>query len=177
MQPGMDIDDPLTARLATVMVALMKGSHSETMNVALEYDLTLSQLRTLFVLDQIDEPLGVGEIAERINLSMPATGRSIDALFKNGLVSRREDVVDRRIKRIELTTQGSEAIARISASRIAAVQGLVDSLSLEEREQLDAATATLDAIVAAHLPSHPGFCAPAPRATAGASAEPVPTQE
>lgn len=169
--------DPLTDRLTTVMVALMKGSHSETMDVAMEFELTLSQLRTLFLLDHSDAPLAVNAIAERISLSMPATGRAIDALHKNGLVSRREDQSDRRIKRIELTQRGADAIHRISAARIAAVQRLVDALSPVERAQLEAATTTLDALVANHLPSHPSFCGTPPAAAPGAPATPSPDQE
>lgn len=169
--------DPLTARLTTVMVALMKGSHSETMDVAMEFELTLSQLRTLFLLDHSDAPLAVNEIAERISLSMPAAGRAIDALHKSGLVSRREDPVDRRIKRIELTVRGADAIHRISAARIAAVQRLVDSLSPAEREQLEAATTTLDDVVANHLPSHPSFCGAPPAAATGEPETPSHEQE
>lgn len=181
MSSPMDADashvDPLTDRLTTVMVALMKGSHSETMDVAMEFELTLSQLRTLFLLDHSDTPLAVNAIAERISLSMPATGRAIDALHKNGLVSRREDPVDRRVKRIELTERGANAIHRISAARIAAVQRLVDALSPDEREQLEIATATLDAVVASHLPSHPSSCGTRPAAVAGAPETPSLDQE
>lgn len=174
MSPEMDtsdqIIDPLTHRLTTVMVALMKGSHSATMDVALEYELTLSQLRILFLLDHSDAPLAVNAIAERISLSMPAAGRAIDALHKSGLVSRREDPVDRRVKRIELTETGAQAIARISASRLAAVQGLVGSLSGDERAQLDDAVDSLDRIVANHLPSHPNFCGTPPASAAASGA-------
>ena len=151
--------DPLTRQLTAVMVTLMKGSHSETMDVAMQYELTLSQLRTLFLLDRSDAPLAVNEIAEQINLSMPAAGRAIDALHRTDLVSRSEDPLDRRVKRIALTDRGSEAIASISASRLAAVQRLVDALSPEERAELQAATETLDAVVSTHLPSHPRHCA------------------
>lgn len=169
MHPSMEHLDPVAGRLAGVMLALMKGNQNEVMQITAEFDLSLTQLRTLFVLDQTDDDLAVNQIADALGISMPATTRAIDALHRTGLVSRREDVVDRRIKRIALTDIGTGAITRISDARIATVQNLVAALSDDERAALDAAATTLDDIVARHLPSHPQYCAPAGAALAAGS--------
>ncbi len=168
MHLDMDDLDPVAARLAVVMISLMKGSQNEVMHITSEFDLSLTQLRTLFTLDHADEDLAVNQIAVALGVSMPATTRAIDALHRTGLVSRREDAADRRIKRIALTETGTAAITRIAEARVATVQNLVAALSDDERTTLDEAATAINAIVARHLPSHPQYCAPAEAArTAG----------
>lgn len=166
MHPSMEHLDPVAARLTGVMLALMKGSQNEVMQITAEFDLSLSQLRTLFILEHSDGALAVNQIAEAIGLSMPATGRAIESLVKSGLVSRREDSVDRRVKRIALTDVGTAAITRISVARVATVQNLVGALDDDERTALDEATEAINAIVARHLPGHPQPCVPADAALA-----------
>lgn len=162
--------DPLTAKLAGAMLLLMKGSQNEVMGITARFDLSLSQLRMLFLLEHSDHDLAVNEIAELVGLSMPATGRAIEGLVRSGLALRREDELDRRVKRITLSDAGRDATARIADARIGAVQTLVDALDADELEQLDGAATTLNAILANHLPSHPQYCGGQPVATpAGAS--------
>ncbi|MBJ7472384.1 MAG: MarR family transcriptional regulator [Solirubrobacteraceae bacterium] len=154
MHPSMDPADAVTERLALLVHALSKGTKHEVMEIAAEFDLTLTQLRILFIIDHAQAPLAVNQIADTLGISMPATGRAIDALHRTGLVSRREDSIDRRIKRIALTDVGLGAITRIAAARIASVQALVGALTDDERAAVDAATTTLSDIVARHLPGH-----------------------
>ncbi|MDO9357312.1 MAG: MarR family transcriptional regulator [Solirubrobacteraceae bacterium] len=171
MHPSMTTADPLTASLAGAMLLLMKGSQHEVMEITAEFDLSLSQLRILFILDHADHDLAVNEFADRLSLSMAATGRAIDGLHRHGLVSRREDAADRRVKRIALTDDGHAATSRIAAARVRSVQRVVDALSPDEREQLEAATNTLTAVLANHLPapSSSGCATPAPSPAAAAT--------
>lgn len=174
MHLNLDELDPVAARLAVVMISLMKGSQNEVMQITSEFDLSLTQLRILFTLDHADEDLAVNQIADALGVSMPATGRAIDALHRTGLVSRREDAIDRRIKRIALTDVGTAAITRIAEARVATVQNLVAALSDDERAALDEAASAIDAIVARHLPSHPQYCAPGGAALAAGSTPAAP---
>lgn len=166
MLPSFDNHDPLTAKLSGAMLALMKGSQHEVMEITAELDLSLSQLRTLFMLEHAEHPLAVNEIADRLSLSMAAAGRAIDAMHRSGLVSRREDDADRRVKRIALTEAGTATTQRIATARTSSVQRIVDQLSDAERADLDEAATTLTAVLANHLPAPPVTCvanaAPAP---------------
>jgi DNA-binding MarR family transcriptional regulator len=148
----METTDALTGRLCGTLMHLFKGGNHGAMNAIGEYELTLSQLRALFVLENSEHDLAVNEIADQVGLSMAAMGRAIDALHKNGLVQRREDEADRRIKRITLTEQGATAIERIGQARMAGIRTFVDQLDEQERDQLTAAVDTLDALTAKHLP-------------------------
>lgn len=153
VNPAADSIDPLASQLAGAVLTLMKGSQHEAMEIMAELDLSLSQLRILFILDHTEQDLAVNQFADRLSLSMAATGRAIDGLHRGGLVSRREDAVDRRVKRIALTDAGTAATGRIAAVRVRSVQRIVDALSPAEREQLEAAATTLSTVLANHLPA------------------------
>lgn len=133
----------------------MKSSQQEAMQIAGEYDLTLSQLRILFTLDHSGSPLSVGELATGIGLSVAATGRAVDALHRGNVVSRTEDLADRRVKRIALSEVGDQAVQRIAQARLEAAERFVGLLDPAEREQLSGAVDTLAALTERHLPSVP----------------------
>lgn len=171
--------DPLTKRLFAVMLRLIKSGQPEVMQIAGEFDLTLSQMRMLFVLDRTPD-LAVNELAEQVSLSMAAAGRAVDALHRNGLVSRREDDLDRRIKRLGLTSKGTDAVAQIHEARLAPLNEFVAALSGGERTELEQAIETLAELTSTHLsPDLLRACAAAELAIAGPSsgATPSPTSE
>jgi DNA-binding MarR family transcriptional regulator len=144
--------DSLAHRLIAAIMPLMKGSQAEVMAATAEFDLTLTQLRMMFVLERAGQDLAVNELAESVVLSVAAAGRAVDAMVRVGLLSRREDDIDRRIKRIALTAAGHKAIARIGLARSRAVATFVRKLDAQERAALDAAVVTLGALTSAHIP-------------------------
>lgn len=73
-------------------------------------ELSFSEIRSLFVINASDTPMSVHEIGQAINLSLAASGRAVDRLVRHGLVDRREDSIDRRIKRVSLTEAGQALI-------------------------------------------------------------------
>lgn len=153
--------DPLIAALVVAILPLIKDSQTEVMTITAEFDLNISQLRMLFVLDKARADLAVNELADQVSLSMAAAGRAVDALVRSGLLSRREDPVDRRIKRIALTAAGKRAIEQIGAARLHSVERFVDALSKTERAALAAAVATLGALTRKHFPAmFPGLLTP-----------------
>jgi len=123
---------------------LMKGSQAEVMSATAEFELTMTQLRMLFVLEHAGRDMAVNELAEQVGVSMAAAGRAVDIVVRTGLLSRREDESDRRIKRIGLTGSGRAAIVQIGQARRRAVESFV--------AKLDAAFATLGELTARHLP-------------------------
>ena len=73
----------------------------------------MTQMKTLGMLDDCVEEVSVKELSERLGLSLPATSRTVDGLLRRGLLSRREDTEDRRIKRVRLTDDGRDVVDRI----------------------------------------------------------------
>jgi DNA-binding MarR family transcriptional regulator len=145
--------DPLVVALIMAVVPLIKDSQTEVMTATAEFDLTMSQLRMLFVLDKARADLAVNEVADQVSLSMAAAGRAVDGLVRSGLLSRREDPIDRRIKRIGLTDAGKRAIDQIGAARRQSVERFVGALNKTERAALTAAVATLGELTRKHFPA------------------------
>lgn len=74
-----------------------------------DLDLTMAQLRLLWVLSA-EQPLSVGQIAERLAVGQPSTSRLVDRLLQDGYVDRWDDPADRRRALVGLTAHGRRAI-------------------------------------------------------------------
>jgi DNA-binding MarR family transcriptional regulator len=133
----------LTDELFGFLHWLFKSADTEVFRVAAELDLSMSQLRALHVLDHAEHELALTELAPEIGLSVAATGRAIDVLCRHDLVSRHEDAVDRRIKRLALTPAGRDNIARLKSARLEGLRQFVASLSDEDRERFHRALAPI----------------------------------
>ena len=131
---------------------LIRGSQAEILAVTADLDLTLSQGRILLELERAGEGLAVHDLASCISLSMAATGRAVDALYRSGLLTRREDTIDRRIKRIGLTDHGRAVLTEIMQVRWRTAERFVAMLSDDERVALESAVTTIAALTAVHLP-------------------------
>jgi DNA-binding MarR family transcriptional regulator len=129
----------LATELHTFMTTSMKTAQREVFALVDELDLSMTQLKMLFVLDGSDTELTPSELARHVGLSPAATGRAVDALTRQGIVSRREDDEDRRVKRLALTATGREAVDRISAARRDGLTRLIAPLDPAQREALSLA--------------------------------------
>jgi DNA-binding MarR family transcriptional regulator len=162
MQTNLSESGELATRLMEAVMPLMKDRQAEIMAVTADFDLTLSQGRILFELGLAGEDLAVNDLATRISLSIAATTRAIDALFRSGLLSRREDDIDRRVKRIGLTSRGHEIIGKILRAKRQTVERFVARLTDDERTALEAAVATIGALTSAYFPATRDLCDAAP---------------
>ncbi len=100
--------------LALELVAVTARALSDAVN---DLDLTLSQWRVLVVIGQRRAPLRVGEIAARIDASLPSTSRILRRLERRGLISTRRDERDRRATLVRLTPSGVSARRKVMNSR------------------------------------------------------------
>lgn len=115
------------------------------MDLAALTDLTFTQLKALMVLRGAPQPLSVNELADRLSLSIAAAGRCADRLVQEGIVDRREDDQDRRVKRLSLTDFGHETVDRLQKGKEEAVRALTRQLPAELRAGLvDGLTPILD---------------------------------
>jgi DNA-binding MarR family transcriptional regulator len=133
----------LADELMSFLATTMRTAQGEVFKVVEELDLSMAQLKMLFVLDNSDHELTPSELAKFVGLSPAATGRAVDALTRQGVVSRREDELDRRVKRLALTAHGQECVDRISAARREGLVQLTQTLTPEQREALSRALAPL----------------------------------
>ena len=135
--------EELAALMGRFLMSTMKTAQTEVFQVVEELDLSMTQLKILHILDGSDRELTPSELAQFVGLSPAATGRAVDALTRNGIVSRREDDADRRVKRLTLTPAGSAAVSRIAQARVEALTRVVDRLDADQRDALASALAPL----------------------------------
>lgn len=102
-----------------------------------ELDLTLTQVKALCALS--DDELTVKQIAERLGLSLPGASRAADALVARGLLSRREDSDDRRMKRIICTDAGRRILVRLDEARLAGLEAFAATLPEAQCKRLSGA--------------------------------------
>jgi DNA-binding MarR family transcriptional regulator len=102
-----------------------------------ELDLTLTQVKALIALAAAE--LTVKDLAERLGLSLPGTSRAVDALVARGLIGRREDTADRRMKRLRCTDAGRDALRRLDEARLAGIAQFTATLPADQRERLSSA--------------------------------------
>jgi DNA-binding MarR family transcriptional regulator len=104
-----------------------------------ELELSISQIRTLHLLcGELDEA-SLKTLADAIGLSMPAVSRSVEALVQRGLVTRTENVDDRRLKTVRATDDAHALVDRLMELRVAGITDFVRTLSPRERQKLAAA--------------------------------------
>ncbi len=124
------------AALAEFLHRFMTAAKTNATDFLAGTDLTFSQLKVLFTVGSHDRALSVNEIAERIHLSLAATGRTVDKLVGADLVNRREDDTDRRVKRISLTAAGQRFIDSERAVKEQTITSFVDTLPADVSDQL-----------------------------------------
>jgi DNA-binding MarR family transcriptional regulator len=135
--------EQLASDLFGFLTYLVKNAEGDVFSVAAELDLSLSQIRGLFIVGHGDRELALTELAQAIGLSVAATGRAVDVLVRHGLVARHEDAADRRIKRVGITDAGRDTLRRLAAARRGGLAQFVSTLSEEERERFARALAPI----------------------------------
>lgn len=114
----------------------MRGNSGRIATVFAELDLGISHVKALHTLQYCGCELSVKEVSERLSLSLPGASRTVDALLKRGLLERREDPDDRRMRRVGLTDAGRDAIARVESARLEGLEAWAAGLTPEQRTRL-----------------------------------------
>jgi DNA-binding MarR family transcriptional regulator len=122
---------------------LMKGGAKALYALLDELALSISHIKTLHTLAEVDDELSVKELAERMGMSLPGASRVADALHQRGYVDRHEDQRDRRAKRLRITEAGRDVVERIDTVRLQSMEEFTASLSPEQRDRLHAALVSL----------------------------------
>lgn len=126
----------LTRDMYALVSYLMRVSNFGSFNMIAELELSFTQLKALCAMDVDDEDRSVKALAESMGVSLPAMSRAIDGLYERGLVDRREDPVDRRMKRLRLTGAGHAITSSLNETRLAALQEFLLTLSDKEAQAL-----------------------------------------
>lgn len=126
----------LAADLQALWQHLMRGGSSEFFAIIEEFDLSLTQIKTLGCLSGSDVELSVKELSERLGYSLPSASRTVDALLRRGWLERREDEHDRRVKRVRVTQEGRDLVQRIDGARLNSLERFTARLDDDQRTHL-----------------------------------------
>jgi DNA-binding MarR family transcriptional regulator len=127
---------------ALLLALVDRVSHrgGETLALMSEAGLTLPQVLFLTRLRQVGGSTA-SELAERLNMSLPATSQMVERLFKQGLLTRTEDEGDRRRKRLAVTPSAERLLDRLVRARAAEYVKGTARLSPAVQRELAAALA------------------------------------
>ncbi|HEX2053817.1 MAG TPA: MarR family transcriptional regulator [Actinomycetota bacterium] len=100
------------------------------------FDLSISAVTVLAIIDGAGEPITPGVIAERAIIAAASTTSVLDTLERRGLVERRPHPTDRRKLLIALTSAGRKTIDAILPGVHKLEANVMRRLSEEERRQL-----------------------------------------
>jgi DNA-binding MarR family transcriptional regulator len=126
----------LATELMDFWRVLMKGSTPGLYRLLAELDLSMTQLKLLHVLVECPAEISVKELAETLGMSLPNASRTVDNLLQRGLVERREDEHDRRVKRLRATPSAHELIDRVDTARLQGLEAWAAELSPVQRQTL-----------------------------------------
>jgi DNA-binding MarR family transcriptional regulator len=129
----------LTRDMFALASYLMRAANVGTFNAIAELDLSFTQIKSLCALEADGEGRSVKALAESLGVSLPAMSRAVDGLFERGLVDRREDPVDRRVRQVRLTSAGRRVPQALNEARLSALQGLMGSLEDGDAAALEGA--------------------------------------
>jgi DNA-binding MarR family transcriptional regulator len=86
----------------------------------------------------------VGELARRQSVSLPTVSRMVDALVREGVVTRTADPRDGRSQTLEVTRRGRELMERGRARRIRQLAEELRALDASEMSALEAGVTALE---------------------------------
>lgn len=107
----------------------------EQSRLILDSPLTMAQLKMLIML-RIHGPVGGNELATRLHVSVPSVSGMVDRLEVRGLVERREDPVDRRVRLVGLSDAGASMIADYEAAGREISNEVLGDLELDDLRAL-----------------------------------------
>jgi len=131
--------DALGAELYALVVHLHKSCSADWFEALGALDLTFTQIKLLHHMEAEAAELTVKDLAERIRLSLPAASRTVEDLVQRGFAERREDLDDRRMKRVRMTDAGRAVSRQLNAARLSGLRQFAATLDPAEREAVAAA--------------------------------------
>ncbi|MEU4115406.1 MarR family transcriptional regulator [Kitasatospora sp. NPDC028055] len=116
----------LEAVLASLAYLLTRSQEHERRTARAGITAARSDVYLLRALAEADGPSRVGDLAERLMVKPSHVTRQIDRLEGQHLVARTPDALDRRARRVALTSDGRDLLERLKQANIT---GLADALA------------------------------------------------
>lgn len=131
MEPG---NEELARELAGVYL-LMRRKFDQVM---MAEGGSLARTRLLMCIASADGKIRAADIAEMLSQAPRTVTQGIDALERDGLITRESDLADRRVKRLSLTEAGHKVVLASEPLRRALVDDVFGTLTDADRVTLKA---------------------------------------
>jgi len=126
--------------LGKLLLHVHRTSTPELFKQLGELGLSFTQVKALNLLRISDhDDVNVKDVADGLNMSLPAMSRALDKLVQRGYVDRHESEKDRRAKLVRLLPAGQAVLDEIEQARTSVVEEFTATLSDDERTALHAA--------------------------------------
>jgi DNA-binding MarR family transcriptional regulator len=139
----MSSSKPLTEVIRRWSEVFMRRSAHDFKRFMSETGLSFSQISILMRLYHQGQHGGISEVGEHLGVTKAAASQNVDRLVQMGFVERTEDLVDRRLKKLRLTSKGHSLISSGIAKRSQWIEGLTEAFSTEEQEMIISALTLL----------------------------------
>lgn len=100
-------------------------------------NLTMRQLKVVMILSCQDSASGQ-DLAHQLGVGLGTVTGLVDRLLAQGLVTRREDPHDRRVRRVELSAEGRALTERLAGAGLNNFRRLLDHLDTATLRDLSA---------------------------------------
>lgn len=128
--------EQLIASITATQRSLGRVFGAARANPLMSLNLTMRQLKVLLTLARRG-PLAGHELTAEMGVSLATVTGIVDRLAAQGLVSRREDPSDRRVRLLELTAEGRELVGGVMDAGSTQYRRLLSRLEVEELRLLD----------------------------------------
>ena len=145
-------DESLVEEALSAYETVIQAFHATTESHWLHLDLTITQLKGLFVLAD-EGALIVGRMAELLGIGKPAASVLVEGLVQLTLVERAEDPSDRRRTIVRLTPRGEELALQLQHGERRLVRALLGRLAHDDLAALTQGMRALAATVTDGLPA------------------------
>jgi DNA-binding MarR family transcriptional regulator len=129
--------DPFVNTLREWIEVFMRRSMHNFICYSKEKGLSMSQIGALFRIFRGKS--SVSDISDNLGVTSAAASQMLERLVQQGLILRKEDPNDRRVRQIVLTDKGRQILQESIAARQGWLENLSRTLSDSQREQVTAA--------------------------------------
>ncbi len=130
--------DPLASRLRAAVTRLNRRLRATSLGGT-----SPAQASALAMLERLGSPT-LNELASAEQVRPPSMTRLVDALERDGLVTRSTDATDRRCQRVALTAAGRRELASIRRRKTAFLESRIAALGAQDRAVLFDALSILE---------------------------------
>ncbi|MBI2939825.1 MAG: MarR family transcriptional regulator [Chloroflexi bacterium] len=139
---AVDRPDRLTEEIGGLIHQLMRNLRGDQVQDWTTLDLTMAQLKIMFVL-HCEGPSPISRLSAVLGVTMPSVTGTVDRLVRQGFVERQHDSDDRRVVIARLTEAGHALADRLHQGRRARLARALERLDPAEQEQVRAGLTVL----------------------------------